>query len=265
MRRSSRIDWLAARGGAAAGRALRRGAGLARGLTDRVLRRAPDRTVTPPVGRIQFGDLRRLQPMSRTFGYDRGLPVDRHYIEAFLAARAGDIQGRVLEIGDDAYTRRFGADRVTRRDVLHVESISGATFVGDLARADHVPSAAFDCVILTQTLQLIYDVRAALTTVHRILKPGGRLLATAPGISQISDDQWRASWCWSFTSTSLGRLLAETFPLGDVVIETHGNVLAAIAFLHGVAAEELEPAELAYRDRAYELLITARACKAGRS
>jgi SAM-dependent methyltransferase len=218
---------------------------------------------SPRVGRVRFGDLRRLQPVSREFGYDRGLPIDRYYIARFLAARADDIHGRVIEIGDDAYTRRFGGARVTRRDVLHVEPVPGATFVGDLACADHLPSDAFDCVILTQTLHLIYDVRAALATVHRILKPGGRLLATAPGISQISDDQWRTYWCWSFTIRSLRQLLTETFLKGEVVVEAYGNVLAAIAFLHGLAAEELDSDELAYRDPAYELLITAHARKAG--
>jgi hypothetical protein len=41
----------------------------------------------------------------------------------------------------------------------------------------------------------------------------------------------------------------------------HGNVLAAISFLHGLAAEELRPEELDHRDTDYELLITVRARK----
>ena len=168
----------------------------------------------------------------------------------------------MLEIGDDTYTRRFGGAHVTRADVLHVEPVAGATFVGDLAGANDLPAGTFDCVILTQTLHLIYDVRAALATVHRILKPGGRLLATVPGISQIARDQWGAAWCWSFTTLSLRRLLAEAFPAGEVVVEAHGNVLAATSFLQGLAAGELTVAELAYRDPAYEVLITASARKA---
>jgi SAM-dependent methyltransferase len=219
----------------------------------------------PGVGRVRFGHLRRLQPVSREFGFDRGRPVDRHYIEAFLAERAGDIHGRVLEVGDDTYTRRFGGSRVSRADVLNVEPVPGATFVGDLAGASDLPTEAFDCVVLTQTLHLIYDVRAAAATIHRILRPGGQLLATAPGISQIARDQWGASWCRSFTTLSLRRLLVDAFPGGEVIVEAHGNVLAATAFLQGLAAEELTAEELAYRDPAYELLITARARKAGRS
>ena len=245
---------------------LRRVGRIARALVPPSLRPRPaaraHTTVPPAVGRVRFGDFRRLEPLSRDFGYDRGLPVDRHYIEAFLAAHADDVRGRVLEIGDDAYTRRFGGTRVTRRDVLHLNAVEGATFVGDLVRADDIPSNAFDCVILTQTLHLIYDVRAALATVHRVLKPGGQLLATAPGISQISRDQWREYWCWSFTSRSLGRLLSEAFPGGEAAVAAHGNVLAATAFLYSLAAEELRPDELAHRDPAYEMLLTARARKA---
>jgi glycosyltransferase involved in cell wall biosynthesis len=228
----------------------------------RLSRRWHRSRANPRVGAVNLGDLRRVTPISCRFGFDRGRPVDRYYIEGFLAQHAIDIRGRVLEIGDDAYTRMFGADRVVVSDVLHVSNgNAGATFVGDLARADHIPSDAFDCVILTQTLNLIYDVRAALQTLHRILKPGCALLATFPGISQVAHDQWHESWCWGFTTVSARRLFAEVFPAANVEIQAHGNVLAAIAFLHGLAVEELKPEELEHRDPAYEVLITARATK----
>src|SRR5687767_2014936 len=105
----------------------------------------------PRVGHVRFGSLRRVNPISRHFGFDRGQPVDRHYIEGFLARNATDVRGRVVEVGDDSYTRRFGAGRVTRSDVLHVSADNPqATIVADLANAEHVPSDTFDCVIVTQ-------------------------------------------------------------------------------------------------------------------
>jgi glycosyltransferase involved in cell wall biosynthesis len=214
----------------------------------------------PPVHWVRLGDLRRTRPISREYGYDRGRPIDRYYIEDFLARHARDIRGRVLEIGDSAYTRQFGADRVEVSDVLHVdESNPRATIVGDLSAAEHVPSGAFDCFILTQTLQLVYDVPAACQTAYRILKPGGVLLVTVPGITQISDNDWRDTWYWSFTTRSVRALLEEVFP--KVEVEAHGNVLAATAFLHGLATEELRPEELDHSDQDYEVLITARAVK----
>jgi glycosyltransferase involved in cell wall biosynthesis len=222
-------------------------------------------TSGPRVGRVRFGSLRRLTPISRAFGFDRGLPIDRYYIERFLSAHAADVRGDVLEIGDDTYTRRFGGDRVTKSDVLHVsEGNPKATIVGDLTRAEYIPPESFDCVILTQTLHLIYDVRAALKTLYRILKPGGVLLATFPGISQISKDCWREYWCWGFTHLSARRLFEEVLPAANVSVEVSGNVLTAIAFLHGLAAEELRQEELDYRDSNYEVSIMVRAVKPGR-
>lgn len=217
----------------------------------------------PPVGWVWLGSLQRVTPISRVWGFDRGLPVDRYYIGQFLSGHAGDIRGRVLEIAEDIYTRQFGGDCVTRSDVLDVvEGNPKATIVADLSNADHIPSATFDCIILTQTLQLIYDVPATLKTLYRILKPGGVLLATIPGISQISRyDMDRWGYFWSFTSLSARRLLEEVFPATKVEIQSHGNVLAAVAFLHGLATQELRRKDLDYRDPDYEVIITIRAVK----
>ena len=219
----------------------------------------------PPVGLVRFGSFRRLTPISREYGFDRGRPIDRHYIEAFLAGHAGDVAGHVLEIKDDAYTRRFGDGRVTRSDVLCLEADDPhATMVGDLVSADHVPSGAFDCAIVTQTLQLIYDVRAALATLHRILKPGGVLLATVPGMSQTSPHaDWGERWAWGFTRVSARGLVTEAFPGGTVEVEAFGNVMSAIASLHGLSADELSTDELAHHDPEYQLSIGIRARKAG--
>jgi glycosyltransferase involved in cell wall biosynthesis len=223
------------------------------------LRRRP---YVPPTGWVRFGHLRRTEPLSRTFGYDRGLPVDRHYIERFLSAHAADLRGHSLEAGDDHYTRRFGGDRVDRRDVLHPEEgTPGATIIADLASADQILSNTFDCIVLTQTLQLIFDLPAAVRTLHRILKPGGVLLVTVPGMSQLSEDEWRQSWYWSFTVFSARRLFGSVFPADGVEVAAYGNVLAATAFLHGMAAEELRSEELDRNDPSYPLLITVRAIK----
>jgi hypothetical protein len=48
----------------------------------------------PQPGAVDFGDLRRLAPVSRHFGVDRGTALDRYYIEGFLARHATDVRGR---------------------------------------------------------------------------------------------------------------------------------------------------------------------------
>ncbi|MFX0195865.1 MAG: class I SAM-dependent methyltransferase [Candidatus Hodarchaeota archaeon] len=220
-------------------------------------------TRRPPVGSMCFGSLHRITPISRQFSFDRGLPIGRYYIARFLLTYASNIKGHVLEIGDDNYTLKFGGNRVTKSDVLHVvEGNPLATIVADLTCANHIPSNTFDCIIFPQTLQFIYDVWAATRTLYRILKPGGVLLATCHGISQISrHDMDRWGEYWRFTTLSVRHLFEETFPVENIEVQAHGNVLAAISHLHGIAAEELTKQELDYHDPDFELMITVKAVK----
>lgn len=216
----------------------------------------------PPAEPVDLGDLRRLTPVDAGFGGGRGKPIDRHYIEGFLGAHAGDVRGTVLEVAEDHYTQRFGGARVVSAEVLHIDPAhTRATYVADLSRGDELPSDRFDCFICTQTLQYVYPLERAVATMHRILKPGGVLLITAPGISQISPyDRGRWGEHWRFTPQSLERLLRTAFD--DVAVEGHGNVLAAIGFLTGLACEDLATAELDHVDDRYPMLVTGRAVKA---
>jgi SAM-dependent methyltransferase len=209
-----------------------------------------------------LGDLRRVTPIDPNWGYERGTPIDRIYVERFISEHARDIHGHVLEIAAPDYTSRFGTG-VERVDILMAkEGNPQATIVGDLAAAPHIPSDTFDCAIVTQTLQFVYDVRAALATLERILTPGGVLLATAPGITKISppEDEEYGEW-WHFTGRSLRRLAEEAFGPGNVEVATYGNVLSASGFLYGLAASDLRAEQLGAHDRLYEVIVGVRAVK----
>ncbi|MGA3165542.1 MAG: methyltransferase domain-containing protein [Terriglobia bacterium] len=211
-----------------------------------------------------LGSLRRTIPVSSTdFGGSRGQIIDRYYIEKFLAEHAGDVRGHVLDFCDDSYARRFGGAKATKVDVLHLtEGNLQATIVADLARGEAIPSDTFDCIICTQVLLLIYEVQAAVRTLYRILKPGGVVLVTAPGIQKISRGDMNISGdYWRFTTLSLLRLFAEVFPKDRVEVKAYGNVLAAVAFLHGFAVEDLRREDLEYRDPDFQVLIALRAVK----
>lgn len=215
---------------------------------------------------IRVGVLRRPTPLHREFGWSRGIPIDRHYIEGFLAAHQTDIRGDVLEAAiAPNYTQQFGGDRVTRSHILYpVAGMPGATLVGDLATGEGIPSDAFGAIILTQVFQFIYDMPAAIVHSHRALRDGGVLLATFAGISQISRtdmDQWGEYW--RVTDASARRLFGDVFGAANVTVETHGNVLTACAFLHGMVITDLTRSELDYNDPDYQVIITVRATKAG--
>jgi SAM-dependent methyltransferase len=213
---------------------------------------------------VERAGLTLRQPVSRTFGFERGRPIDRFYIERFLAQHASDVRGRVLEVAEPTYTSRFGGADVSVSEVLHAAPGNPeATIVGDLTTGEGLEVEAFDCVILTQTLPFIFDVAAAVEGTRKILRPGGVLLATLPGISQISREDRRA-WgdYWRFTTDSARRLFEPAYGADAIEVRAHGNVLAACAFLYGFAAEELAVEDLERTDPDYELLITVRAVRA---
>lgn len=214
----------------------------------------------PRTGHVRFGDFRRLTPVSRIFGMDRGRPIDRYYIEKFLAANAADIKGRAMELGDATYIRRFGAG-VTQVDVLHV--VAGnpeATIIADLTDAGHIPSNAFDCIIFTQALQMIYDMKAAMKTLYRILKPGGVVLMTTHGTSKIARRLGRDDWgeYWRLTAQGVDALVKDVAPDAELALKSYGNVMSAAAFLFGLSVEDLKAEELDADDEDFEVILGAR-------
>jgi SAM-dependent methyltransferase len=204
----------------------------------------------PPVGTLRFGNFRRVTPISPIFAIDRGFPIERYYIEKFLSENKKDVRGRVLEMGDNSYTCKFGGSRVEKSDVLGVVASPLVTIVADLTCCDQISADTFDCIIFTQTLQMIYDMRAALRHLYRILKPGGVLLLTSHGISKVGRRLGRDAWgeYWRITTQAAEKLLAETFPGAEIRVGSYGNVLTAMCALHGLASEEISAKELDYTD-----------------
>lgn len=226
-----------------------------------VSRQLKDDSIPSP-GKVDFGDLRRLTPISYDCGFDRGFPIDRYYIEKFLSENSEFIKGRVLEIGDNYYTKKFGGDRVTKSDILHVdEKDDKATIIGDLEKDRISKPDTFDCIILTQTLQYIYNLNFAIDNLYKILKLDGAVLTTVPGISQTYDKEWRERWYWNFTPISVRRLFTEVFGDDRVEVCSYGNVFTVLSFLHGLANEELSKNDLDYHEQGYELTISVLATK----
>ncbi len=217
----------------------------------------------PPRGAVRFGSFRRLSPISPIFALDRGLPIERYYIQHFLEEHRADIRGRAMEFGDTYYLDLFGGDQVTRKEVFSYVESDEATVVGDLTGADELPTGFLDCIVCTQTIQMIYDVRGAVARLHSMLKPGGVLLLTSHGTSKIGRHLDTDGWAeyWHLTRQAAQTLFEDSFD-GEFDVDAHGNVLAAMCALHGLAAEELTPEELDHKDRDFDVIVTVRAVKA---
>lgn len=222
------------------------------------MRRAKRRLFWPGPKVVDFGDLLRINPVARNWGFARGTPVDRVYIEQFFERHRTEIAGRVLETGDTRYSDRFGS-AVTQQDVLDIQDgAAGTTIVGDLGKEDALPPQTFDCIILAQTLQYVDDLKAAARQLHLALRPGGVVLATLPCIGPLFEmDNY--SWKWLFTPRLARELFAAEFGEDNVDIGIFGNAFAATCFLQGIAAEEVGADWLEPVDTDYPLIITVRA------
>jgi SAM-dependent methyltransferase len=207
---------------------------------------------------VRWGNLRRLQPFSAHFGIERGTPVDRYYLEGFFGTYRDDIAGRVLEVKDAEFSGRFGHD-ITTLDLVDIDPANDtASIIADLADMGSLPANAFDCVLMPQTLQFVDDVDVTIANAWQSLTSGGVLLVTVPGIQArerafIDSDRWR------FMPAGLEALLRRTCPDAEITVSGYGNLLAASAFLQGIAAEELTTAELEANDPQYPILSCGRA------
>ena len=239
-----------------AGRVAQLGARHARGVQAPAAPAVPD----PPPPLSHLG--RRASPLSLDWGYDRGGPLDRLYIEQFIEANAGDLRGALLEVQEPGYTTRFGGPAVTRTDVLDIDETNvGATILADLRAVAHLPDSVYDCIILTQTLHVIPDMTEAVAECHRLLRPGGVLLATLPALSRVCLEYGRDGDFWRVTPAGARRLFEPVFGV-DVEITAFGNALAGSAFLYGVGAAEA-PRDLEIADPYHPTLVGVRARKAG--
>ncbi len=198
-------------------------------------------------------------PAGRLFGHNRGGSIGRYYINQFLSGHQADIKGNVLEIGDRCYTDQYGMN-VEGAYVLHYSG-DGVTepydFKGDLQSGEGIKNNFFDCIILTQVLDFIFDIHSAARTIKRSLKIGGVCLITVSGITPISrSDMDRYGHFWNFTTKSLSELFAEDGLDTEVVF--YGNCKVACACLQGMSSEDLTQEELACRDDDFQVIITAR-------
>jgi SAM-dependent methyltransferase len=211
--------------------------------------------------RVAWAPARRTMPISDPYGEERGTPVDRFYIDAFMKSMSDTIQGDVLEVQSPLYTRRFGGSKVTAAHVLDVDASNRrATVVADLCASGSLPSRAYDCVIVTQTMQYLADEAAALANIWQALRPGGVLLMTVPCLAALDPAYLDADY-WRYTPAGLASRLRSVLPEAVVEVSAGGNVLACSAYLYGFAVEDLTEDELAVRDQRFPLTAFARVSK----
>ena len=204
-------------------------------------------------GLPRWGNLRRTTPFSATYGFERGTPIDRYYLDQFLSAHRDRITGDVLEVQTSGYTVRFGGG-VTRADTFDIVPLFHPTYLCDFAHCeDVIPSHAYDCLLLPNTLPHLRELDRALTQAARIVRPGGTILASAAGLLPLTGD---VPDYWRLSPDGWRDRLATAWPDGQISVSQHGNCLSAAAAMMGLAVEELTEAELDVQDPRYPVLTT---------
>jgi SAM-dependent methyltransferase len=201
-----------------------------------------------------------LEPLSDRYGFDRGTPLDRRYIEAFLNEHRNAIRGSVLEIEDDTYTTMFGAGPTVTSTVVDIDNSNPrATLLADLSEPDSLAPGTYDCIILTQTLHLLRRPGYCIENCYRALRPAGVLLATAPAVSRVSPCYPDGDF-WRFTPAGMTELLSVRWP-GVFSVHAFGNLRTCVGFLIGEVAVDLPEAVLDHADSRFPLTIAVEAKK----
>ena len=202
---------------------------------------------------------RSVDPLSKKYGFDRGMPIDRYYIEKFMLDSQDVIKGNCLEVTDTKYITMFGGGKVTHADALDINTNNKtATIYGDMRNLSNIASNTYDCLIITQTFVMIDDSESAIKECWRILKPGGYILVTMPCLSPC----WNVNnHTWRWTRASGEYLFKKFFPSDILEVNTYGNVLSGQAFWVGMAAEELSQKELDHNDQFFPVTVCIKARK----
>ena len=198
-----------------------------------------------------------MKPYSRKFGADRGLPIDRFFIQEFLKSNANFITGRVAEIGDDFYTIHYGKN-IDCSIVLAGSGIKAdSSYACDLTNPESYSfHNSFNCIICTNVLKFILYHDSAIKGLARLTdKNNGICLVTVAGLCNISRyDHERWGDYWRFTDLSIKLLFEKYFE--TVEIGTYGNAPVAASFILGLSYEDLSKELFNKNDPDYQVIIT---------
>jgi hypothetical protein len=180
---------------------------------------------------IDWGDLDAAAPLGLATGADRGTPVDERWFASFLREHVADLRGDVATLGATA--------AAAMQQMRQACDAAGTEFVdvGDLRSLGEVQ---FDCLVVTSFDGAFDRIVDGLHTMQRMLRPGGTLFCMLPaaiGLTNGASPGRRSGH--GFTEAAVRRLFAKLFPADAFAVRTYGNVLANLAVIYGLAAEDI--------------------------
>ncbi len=195
--------------------------------------------LSPTPGSLDWGDLRRIAPICNSFGFTRGTPIDRYYLDRFIGEIRFQVTGKVLEVGGVVQNRElYQFDRVTEYQTLDIAARSGVTLVGDVHDAAIIEPESLDAVVLFNVLEHCHNPWMVVQNIYHWLKMEGKCFCMVPNAQRLHNfpqDYWRPL-------PDGIRQLFQNFSQQNLSV--YGNPLTVVASFLGIAAEELSPQEL---------------------
>ena len=203
--------------------------------------------------------LRSIKKHSEKFGFDRGTPIDRYYIDHFLKnLNLENNFNRSLEFGEILYSDSF---KVKEKYFLsHPEyetrDIASNQILFDLNSEHSYEGTKFDLILSTNVINFTKNPFVSIKHHIDMLNSRGTLVLTVSASMPISKfDAERWGDYWRFTPDGLNQLL-RTLNC-EYHIKSFGSFVTSIAFLCGLSAEEIDATDLNKNDDSYPIVVMA--------
>lgn len=192
-----------------------------------------------PVGQIELGDLRRRAPFDPMFGFTRGTPIDRYYLDRFIERIRPEVRGAVLEIGGSRANReRYRFDAATEYRAMDIKRSPDVDLVGDVHDRGLIPPGTLDAIVIFNVLEHCARPWVVADNLRAWLRVGGKVFAMVPSVQRVHrqpKDYWRPY-------PDGMEVLFSDFARCQLFV--YGNPLTSVAAIMGIAAQELSADEL---------------------
>ena len=200
--------------------------------------------------RLAIADLKSRFAETQAGKKSRHLPQDRinpslfQYDYLTLRRLSDDIQQLITELpmaAPGGVALDLGSDKCPYRDLLESRGYTvktldltrdnGADYAGT-AEATGLPNESFDVVLCTQVVEHCMNPWQALAEAHRILKPGGALIVSAPHVwfyHPHPTDHWR------FTQEGMVQLCRDAGLEPMVLLGQGGSILTLFQVVNFLA------------------------------
>jgi SAM-dependent methyltransferase len=155
------------------------------------------------------------------------ISMRRYYLDKILCDGGLEFKGTVLDIG---------GQRVNRRGRFQIPENKLGSWMTLNSNPDHEPDIvcelpeikcddlSVDTVLMTETIEYIFDVEALLKEIHRVLKDGGRFYLSAPLFNPIHGDH--QTDYYRFTESFYRKLFENRFKI--VECQRMGGIVAVV-------------------------------------